>query len=211
MKSVKLSVLLFSLVFGMSSMTTYARYKSAPLQKPYIAADTSKQGSVVWDYKVFTSKDCKRYLNNSSLIRKGFQPIQITILNNSNQSVKFSLDGLNMPIISADLVASSLHRNSVARGLGFGIPGLLFYWPLIIPAFVQGLGADEFNSAMDYDFLRKSLTDQVVAPYMTVSGIVFVPTQEFKQNLQVTLSCPGSYFTGQKEVVLSSNTSMVLL
>ena len=188
-----------------ANFTLDARYKACPIVKGNCSQKSNKQNYVAWDYKIFKPKDCKKYLNCKGLIKKGFQPIQITLTNHSKQSLVLSLDRFSFSTISAEQVALSLHRNGAARGVGFGIPGALCCWPLIIPAVVQGCGANDYNDAMDNDFIYKALVDQIVPPFETVCGIIFIPKEEFvKKHFSLTLELEDV----KKSVELSTKQSV---
>ena len=63
----------------------------------------------------------------------------------------------------------------------------LFIWPLLIPAVVDGVGSSKANTQMDIDFASKGLQDAVIQPYVVANGVIFVPTSEFRSNLQINI------------------------
>ena len=156
-KNIIIASLLMLIV--MTSSTVYARYKSDSLKKVQKRIDISTQESLSFDYKVLNSKDCKKYFNSKSIIKKGYQPIQVTFTNNSKSSIAISPESFSFRSAHAQDVANSLHRDGAARGVGFGIGSLFCTW-LVIPALVQGLGANNYNDDMDIDFERKSFKNR---------------------------------------------------
>jgi len=183
MKNNKVLLSLLSIAL-LGTSTGYARYKSMPLVKQAVSSSVAKKDEILLKHKVFTAKDCKKHFNSKTIIKKKFQPVQITVTNNSQTSISISSQGLNFSCITGQEVADTLHRSSKARGLGLGIPGMCFGGlAMIIPAFVQGLGAHDFNDDMDADFANKELQDQIVLPGATVTGVVFT-TRDNKKNIK---------------------------
>jgi hypothetical protein len=185
MKMNRIVIALLSLSLVISS-TGYARYKSIPLNRSLRKAAVISQDTINFDYKIFKAKDCKKHLNSKYIIKHGFQPIQIIITNNSNNNIAISANDFSFPLVNCQDVADSLHRNGFARGLGFGI-GALGCWPLVIPALVEGFGANDFNACMDRDFENKTLEPQIIPPYTTVNGLIFVDRQDFTKDFTCTV------------------------
>jgi len=186
MKTNKIVLSLLTIAI-LSSSTGYARYKSMPLIKDSRLGEVSTEESISFESKAFTAKDCKTFFNSKSILKKGYQPVQITVKNNSQSAISISPADLSFSCVAPQEVADTLHRSSKARGLGLGIPGLVFGWALIIPAFVQGLGAHDFNDDMDADFANKALQPQVIAPGKTVSGVVFTTRESFSPDFTLTV------------------------
>ena len=211
MKMNKINVSLLCLALMMST-PGYARYKAAPLNKKTsikvdaLAKEAMSVQTVSLDCKVFGLKDCKKYLNSKNIIKKGFQPIEVTFTNNSKHSIEISPEDFNFSCVNAQYVASTLHRNGAARGIGFGI-GCLFWWPLLIPAIVQGCGANDYNYDMDSDYSKKEFVKQTVAPGATVSGIVFAVRKEFKRNFTFTVKNKAV----KEPLVFSAKNSVITL
>jgi len=173
-------------VFTMSS-TSYARYKADLFKKTSKEIDTCIQEYVSFDCEILDSQDCKKYFNSYRLIEKGYQPIYITFINNSKNSISVGPESFSFRCAHALDVANNLHRNGAIRGIGFGLGALLFI-PLIIPALVQGFGAYNYNEIMDIDFLNKAFKKQLVPPYTIVEGIIFVPVDEFSKDFILTIT-----------------------
>jgi hypothetical protein len=101
--------------------------------------------------KAFDKMDCKRYLDRD-VIKKGYQPVQLFIQNNSDKNYLLSLNRLSLPYVRPEEVARTVHTSTMGRILGYGIPGIVIAWPLIIPAVVDGVKSSEANEALDKDF-----------------------------------------------------------
>lgn len=194
---------LFCLIICLSGC---ARYTAIPLNQ--LAALTSAYESdqhIGFTYRVFTRRDCKLFLDRD-VISKGYQPVHITITNNSRHPFSFLLSNINLPTVQAEDVASQVHTNTVGRVLGYGIVGL-FIWPLIIPAIVDGIGSSDANRRLDYDYNNKILRDQVIPPYGTANGLIFVPCGYFKGALSIILIDLET----QKRIILNTVQSRIAL
>jgi hypothetical protein len=150
-------------------------------------ASPSKTHDVRIVAKAFDKVDCKRYLDRD-VIRKGYQPVQLYIQNNSDKSYVFSLNRLSLSYASPEDVARTVHTSTMGRVLGYGIPGIIIAWPLVIPAVVDGIKSSEANEALDRDFYTKTAKeDQIIAPHSHFNKIVFVDAYEYQSNFTLTL------------------------
>lgn len=178
-----LPILSILVLIGLSGCAKYQVQRLRPLGKNKQAA----QQNISFSYRMFTITDCRKYLGKNA-IKKGYQPIQITFVNNSDHYFMISKRSLSFPCISTKEVAKKLHFNTAARATGYGVLGL-FLWPFIVPAIVDGIGSAKANKKMDADFSAKALSKQVVEPHTTVSGIVFVDANiDFDEKFTFTVS-----------------------
>lgn len=159
-----------------------AKYKTQPLAQ---LLTYKEEKSVSFAYKVFSPEDCKKYLDRK-IIANGYQPVQITITNNSNDWLYFSQDNINLSIVNSEKVAKKVHTSTVKRAGGYGI-GSLFVPVLLVPAIVDGVKSSGANSKLDIDFINKELKNQEIAPYSTVNGLIFVENALFKSNFDISL------------------------
>lgn len=188
----------------------YARYKSDSLKTVKISKKNNSITAehITFDCQIFKAKECKKYFNSKSIIKKGYQPVYVSITNNSKQNIDISQEGFNFSVVSAQDVATSLHRNGAKRGVGFGISGaLLLFWPLLVVGIVQGCGAQDFNDTMDDDFKYKELNNQVVLPGQTVTGVVFARVHSFNKNFTWTVKNQNT----EKSLILSSKQPIVAI
>lgn len=182
LKSIALNLLSIVLLVGLSGC---ARYRAKSLKS--ITKSSTKAQTVSFSYRIFTPSDCQKYLGRN-VIRKGYQPIQITFVNNTDRYFTISKRGLSFDCSSTKEVARSLHFNTTGRAVGYGVLGL-FLWPFIIPAIVDGIGSAKANKQMDADFADKVLSKQIVEPHTTVNGIVFVDADgEFDEEFTFTVA-----------------------
>lgn len=164
-----------------------ARYRAQPLLQlvnPCPAHPINTE-DIKFAHKVFSPADCKIFLDRD-VLRHGYQPVQITITNNSNRYLRFSARGISLPCVPPFEVAQRVHTSTVSRVVGWGVPGL-FIWPFLIPAVVDGVGSENANKQLDIDYATKFARAQVIEPYTTLNGIIFVPLHSFNPHFTVTL------------------------
>lgn len=174
-----------------------ADYKALPLQR--IDYKGKKQG-VTMSYRVFNKADCRKYLGRD-VLKKGYQPIQITICNNTDESYVISPSSFSLPVAPVELVAQRVHTSTVGRAVGYGAAAWLTCGLLVIPAIVDGIGSAEANEQLDIDFASKTLSlDGVLRPHQVLNGIVFVAKGTFTEDFTFALMNAES----KKELTLSS-------
>lgn len=167
-----------------------ASYNAAPLNtlssEAVHSVSSDKSSDIFITAKAYDKRDCKRYLDRD-VIAKGYQPVQLYIQNNSDRSYSFSLSRIDLAYARQEEVAGKVHTSTVGRILGYGIPGVVVLWPLVIPAVVDGIKSSEANDALDYDFSAKTARDQTIIPYSHFNKIIFVPVSDFQQSFNITL------------------------
>ncbi|HEV2601783.1 MAG TPA: hypothetical protein VGT41_05845 [Candidatus Babeliales bacterium] len=162
-----------------------AHYRAKPL-KPLMPTTQSVEQSISFSYEVFDVDDCVRYLDRN-VIAKGYQPIQITLANNTDHYFSVSTKTFSFDCLKPQEVAEKFHTNTVGRAIGYGVAGL-FVWPFIIPAIVDGVGSSRSNKRLDADFSRKTFRSQVIKPHTTVNGLLFVSCDDFDENFTLTVT-----------------------
>jgi len=161
-----------------------AHYKTKALRPLAVTTPIEKQ-TLSFTYQVYDAQDCAIYLDRD-VLKKGYQPIHITIYNNSAQTLHFCPTNITLPCVPAQEVARSVHTSSISRAVGYGIPGL-FIWPLLVPAVVDSVKSEKSNKKLDIDFARKSLRPQIIRPYDTINGLIFVDIEHFTENFSIML------------------------
>ncbi len=185
----KLGACLFSLV-GMfvilTSMETYKERSLGGLTSTEAAFSKEAQGLNVVA-KTYTPGESRSFLQRN-LIKSGYQPIQITVQNNTSNSYNLSAEGISMPTASAGKVAGSVSKKALPRGIALKIASLLF-WPFMIPSTIDGIITLKTHISLHKDFSAKSVKEkqEIVAPYSTYNRVIFVPLKQLKDTLTVTL------------------------
>ena len=70
--------------------------------------------------KAYTPEESTKFLNKN-LLRKGYQPVQITIQNNSSQEYSLSSGSVGLPTASPSKVTMKLMQSAIPRGIAFRI------------------------------------------------------------------------------------------
>lgn len=199
----KNSFILFLGFIALLGLAGCAHYCPHPIKKLASKKNQeSSEKSITMATYVYTKADC-RYFLDRNLIAKGYQPIQITITNNSSHTYKIAKENFSLPTVPSEIVAQSAHTNTVARALGYGIAAI-FVFPFIIPAIVDSIGSEKANQKLDADFARKSLRDQALKPHRITNGLIFVANEDFDEDFTFTVI---DQETGQ-ELILTRKSSM---
>ena len=181
------SLKLFFILFIIITFFSCASYKPAPLTnlQPEFAPYAETVDAVTLACKALSREDCKRYFDRD-IIDKGFQPVQMTIINNSDNYLLFSTQGVSLPVCSPQEVAEKCHTSTAGRATAYGVAGLIV-WPLLIPAVVDGVGSSQANTKLDSDFNQKGIDQTVINPYSTHNGIIFFTKDDYQDSFNVRL------------------------
>lgn len=164
-----------------------ANYKAASLPnlQPEFAPYSETVENVTLSCKTLSKAECKKYFDRD-IISKGYQPVQLSIKNDTKKYILFSSQGVSLPVSSPEEVAEKCHTSTAGRAVGYGVAGL-FVWPLLIPAVVDGVGSSQANMNLDRDFSNKNMEQIIVNPFATHSGILFIPNNDFQDSFFVRL------------------------
>lgn len=186
---IKKIIILFSFSMLICPMID-ARSKSRPLAKKATTQVMNLKEAfldpVTFSYRVLTAKECKECLNAKNLIKKGYQPIQITVTNNSDKTISISSENFSLPCVSADEVTEVLYQSRRKQSRNLGIAGIFCGWTLMVPSIVRSYGADDYHSEMHKSLTEKSL-QAAVLPGATASGLVFVKRKDFRSDFSLSL------------------------
>lgn len=189
MKSVqKLSIIAFiGLGAILMSWDSFAHRGLAKLGNAAVAFSKEANGLRV-TVKKYSTGESKEYLDRN-LIRHGYQPIQVTVENNTTRSYALSQDGISQPCASPGKVANSVSKKALPRSIGLKIASF-FFWPLMIPSTIDGIFMLKTHAQMKKNYSAKAVKEESeeIAPYTTVSRVLFIPKKEVKDSLTVTLN-----------------------
>ena len=181
----------FVLISSLVLLSGCAGYQAAPLSALYPQLHSSSENSensegvAVVVCKEFSKEECKRYLDRD-VIKEGYQPVQISIQNNSKKAYLFSPQNVSLPTVPCERVADSVHTDTAGRIAGYSV-GALFIWPLLIPAVVDGIKSSNANGSLDSDFADKTAKDQVLYSGAIMNALLFVPKGSVQKSFTVTL------------------------
>lgn len=216
------SIALLVLLSGCGKQNTRS-LDQLPKTNRFICKDTSIKGS----YAVLDSKACNAYLG-TNIIKKGYQPIYVSITNNSQEAFYFSTKNIDLQTVPPHVIAKRTHTNTTARALGYGQlawgtlgtsvamagytvmfpPAAIVVVPLAIAASaatITGLVVSTKNSLShnqdrDIFFDTHSLKNEYLPPHATISGLIFVRNEDFRPMFEIALTNSGT-----KPVILASN------
>lgn len=141
--------------------------------------------------KAFNDADCAKYLDRP--IRSyGYQPVQIIIKNNSNKSLIFLPDQMDLPCARVEDVIEQAHTSTVGRAAGYGTAAILTCGLFVIPAVVDGVKSSNANKALDSDYFAKAAKRTIIVPNTKMNAIIFVPSASYTDSFKVTLLEEGT-------------------
>lgn len=168
-------------------LTGCASYNASTLSM--LPAETAiksvQEPNVLVSWKAFDKKDCERYLDRN-VLSEGYVPVQLTIRNNTNDPMYLNPNNFSIPVSSPNEVANKVHTSTGGRIAAWGVGGLIFF-PLIVPAVVDGFKSANANKALDADYTTKAIREQTIQPHSSFNGVVFIPKKYAKEKIQMYL------------------------
>lgn len=163
-----------------------ARYRSKPLHKlGYDQFTRSSNKDVTFSFHAFSIDESKKFLGKD-VIKAGYQPVHITLVNTSSHYLSFSPDRISLPTVSAEKVAKTVYDSTAGRAVGWGIAGLIV--PIfLIPAIVDSSWSYEANQQLELDYMVKGAQEKLIGPNMVLNGVIFVPVEDYKDLFTITL------------------------
>jgi len=164
-----------------------ASYKPTPLPnlQPEFATYSKNIENVTLACKTLSKEECKKYFDRD-IIGKGYQPVLMTIINDTNRQILFSPEGVSLPVCSPQEVSKKCHTSTAGRATAYGV-GALFLWPLAVPAIVDGVKSSKANTQLDRDFSEKNIEQMVINPNATHNGVIFISNTEYQESFTVKL------------------------
>ena len=165
-----------------------ASYNAAPLSNlstEVLQRAPVAEGGVVVAAKAFNKSDCKKFLDRD-VMSQGYQPVQLYIENHSDKNYVFSLSRMSVPSARSEEVAEKVHTSTVGRAVGYSVAGI-FFWPLFIPAVIDGVKSSEANKSLDHDFSAKAAKDQMLFSHSHMNTVIFVPRDAYQSKFNITL------------------------
>lgn len=150
------------------------------------------KADIVIAAKEYTKADCKKYLDRD-VIKKGYQPVQLYIENNTDKSYCFSLNRVSLSCARPEEVADKVHTSTVGRIVGYGAAAVFAFPIFAIPAVVDGVKSAQANEELDNDFSAKIARDQILAPHSHLNKLLLVPVNEYQPTFTVSLMDQDSH------------------
>lgn len=185
----------FSILSVFILMTEFDAHRPSPPQFVGSFVEPFAEKGVHIQAKAYNSKESQLYLSRN-LHRKGVQPVQVTIQNNSGQIYILSSYGVDFPHHHAGKMALSFSVEHLPRSLALKV-GAFFFWPLLIPSVLDSAITTKYHLQMRSDFYAKSLKEEgeVIPAYATVHRILFVPHEEFQEEFILYMQRGGTSHT----------------
>jgi len=157
-----------------------ARYKEFPLED--IALQISE--GVIFTHKKLNKKDCKKYLKSSKILRKGYQPVQITVMNNTERNIEISPKNFTDFHVPALEVSQTLHRNGFARGVGLAVPAVVIGIPVAFGSVYAGAMAAGMSSAPGAVLAILLLPAlALMSPFIITAAVQGCGAESFNENI----------------------------
>ena len=186
-------------------LTSCASYKARPLDTLSFNLEAPLD-NVYTSCKAFSKEDSNRYLGKN-VLSHGYQPVQISIRNDSNDPFYLPVNGISLPIVDPEIIAKELEYSTAARtvamtGAGFvganliAIPSMLLLGPLgvLVPLatlvaapVVTGVKSSQANQQMEQDYNKKGAKDVYISPHTTINMLLFVTEDQYHPNFTITL------------------------
>lgn len=168
-------------------LTGCASYNASTLSMLPVenAIPSTQESNVLVSWKAFDKNDCEKYLDRN-VLSEGYIPVQLTIRNGSSDPMYLSSNNFNIPVSSSNEVANKVHTSTGGRIAAWGVGGLIFF-PLLVPAVVDGFRSANANDALDADYAAKTLQEHTIQPHSLFNGVVFVPEQYSNQEIEMFL------------------------
>lgn len=135
--------------------------------------------------KAMNPNDCKHHFGYD-LVRRGVQPLHLTIENNTPHEYSLCPSSVDLPRIEPRQIAFKVTKSAIPRGIAYRIASF-FFWPFIIPSTIDGIRVMQHHQSLKKDLLAKSMRDEVVPPYSTFHRVLFVPKEKYQETFKVTL------------------------
>ena len=120
------------------------------------------------------------------MLKWGYQPVQLTIENQSPDPYLVNPESIGLPLVSPKKVAGKFSGSSLPGALGLKIAGFIF-WPFSIPSTMHGIKTLQSQQAIKKDLTVKSVKEEIIAPYSTMNRVFFVESKKYKDSFSVTL------------------------
>ena len=181
------------LVILISGCAAYQAVSLAALDPDQVRTYPEAKGLRV-GYKVYSEKDCFDYLDRN-VLAKGYQPVQLTLENQSERTYLFSVSNVRLPCADPKQVAKLVRTSTVGRVLGYGLGGLLIgissggaYAALCaVPAVVDGIKSANANARLERDFAKKANPAFHLPPGGYVKTLLFIPKAQFSPSFEMVL------------------------
>ena len=137
--------------------------------------------------KAYSRDESKAYLSRD-LVKKGYQPVQVTIQNNSQNAFFLSEEGVDIEQASPGKVARRISYEGIPKSIALKVASF-FFWPFLIPSAIDSAITLKHHFNMKSDYYAKSVKEEgeIIPPYSSVHRILFVPAEHFEEEFTLYL------------------------
>lgn len=163
-----------------------AKYSPKPLHQA-IGSRTVKNDVGV-SANILSDDECFYYFSRHAG-KKGYQPVLLTINNDTNDVLLLRGNNINLNMEKTEIAAKQLHLNTAKRVLTWGF-WALFIWPFIIPAACDGLNSSTANKQLDKDFSDRVIdqySQLIIKPYSSVNKVIFLTPSNYRSIFELSL------------------------
>lgn len=170
---------LVSMLILLSSWNSYELSAFAPVT-------ASEEHGVFITSKAYTPEESKKYLDRD-LQSRGYQPVQVTIQNNTADTFLYNEESVSLPSASPGKIALKVSKSALPRAIGYKVAGMLF-WPFMIPGTIDTIRTFKAHKLMKKDYKARAIKEEAISPYSTVHRMIYVPMDEFKETFTIELT-----------------------
>ncbi len=144
-----------------------------------------QQEQVVLSVRALNAEESKEHLQGD-IVHWGYQPVQVTIENNSPDPYFLSPESIELPLIHSKKVANHVVKNSIPRAIGFKIASFLF-WPFMIPSTIDSLMTLKSYNALKKSLASKIVKEEIIPPYSVVNRLFFVKIEDYQDSYVIKI------------------------
>ncbi len=183
---IKLLLISFTTFGCLLFLTKPGNYHVMPLASQDSVTAFQDEGIYV-QAKAYTANDSKNYLNYD-LLAKGYQPIQISIQNNSSKPLGLGDLSVDLPLITGNQIAGQFLKEALPRSIALKAASF-FFWPFLVPSTIDGVITYKNQKKMRHDYTAKTIKnyEEIIPAYSTINRILFVKQQDYRPNFTLTL------------------------
>jgi hypothetical protein len=183
---IKVLLILFLTTSGLLFVTKNSNYDTRPLETRNQVAAFKDEGIYV-NAIAYTAEESKYYLQRD-LVSRGYQPIQLTIQNNSSSPLGLGHLSVDLPLVSGNKIAFQFFKETLPRSIGLKIASL-FFWPFNVPSAIDGIMTYRNQKIMRHDYNAKTIKnyEEIIPAYSTMNRILFVKREDFQNCFNLVL------------------------
>lgn len=134
---------------------------------------------------ILSSARTKFYFDRD-ICAKGYVIVQFTIANNSDSALVLDNSSIGVQTTSFSDISKLVGTSTCGRASAYGVGALLFF-PLIIPAVVDGVRSSEANQRLAADLSMRCADICYIHPHSLKNHVIFVHRSAFRNEFEMTL------------------------